>query len=178
MQQAPVAGGWGHGLVVQVVFAPCHVPPWQLACVVSVQEGTPVLVTRQQAPRGTQMSFAQVVFAPFHVPWQFAWVVIVHPLTVPAAAAQHAPVAGGWGHGLVVQVVFAPCHVPLSAVQLGCARTEQFTAPVAVVMQHAPDTGGGQLVCVQAEPAPFHVPPVEAHCASATIAHHRVVALL
>ena len=178
MQHAPVTG-WGQGLVVQVVLAPCHVPPWQLAWVVSVQDRAPVLVTRQQAPRGTQMSFAQVVFAPFHVPWQFAWVVMVNPPMVPpAAAAQQAPVAGGWGHGLVVQVVPAPCQMPLSAVQLGCARTEQFTAPVAVVMQHAPDTGGGQLVCVQAEPAPFHIPPVEAHCASATIAHHRVVALL
>jgi hypothetical protein len=38
-------------------------------------------------------------------------------------------------------------------------------------MQHAPVTGGVQIVLSHAEPAPRHVPPSRVHAASVAITH-------
>jgi hypothetical protein len=65
-QQAPVRGQVS---VPQVVFGPFQVPPVEVhwACVVTAQLielATVLLGPRQQAPRGTQASFAHVELAP------------------------------------------------------------------------------------------------------------------
>lgn len=184
-QHAPV--GIGQSVAVHTEPAPCHTELAkfaQFACV-SIWHGT--IVSRpgsmQHAPvGGAQVSFPHTVPAPRQVPWiarQSACVLMVQTApTVPAAAAQHAPVAGAGLHS-ALGVVFphvdpAPCHTP-PAVARHCASvptTHGMNGAVEAVRQHAPvGVVIVHEVLVHAEPTPSHRPCNVAHPASVVIEH-------
>jgi hypothetical protein len=65
----------------------------------------------QHAPRGTQMSFEQLVALPRYDPLaavQSACVRIEHAATPAALAVQHAPRGVGCGHVELVQTLLSP----------------------------------------------------------------------
>lgn len=128
---------------------------------------------RQHAPRTTQASFPQVVPGPRHEPWAVvhaAWVSTWQPGTPEALAKQHAPV--GPLQGLGSQLVFGPRQTPpVRAWQLASVlMTQGVMGEPAAVRQQAPlGAGVGQVVEVQAVPAPRYEPWLAAHALSVEI---------
>lgn len=68
------------------------------------------------------------------------------------------------------QFVPAPRHDPPSRSH-AASVVSTHVMPSRPLMQHAPVTGGVQIVLSHAEPAPRHVPPSRVHAASVAITH-------